>query len=110
METRSSIGDDQITCIRDEYKEFEKLIQEVDDCMEEDEIDAAEVIEEYELLEQKTSLEKVEMLKKRRMELEAARLAKRSKSSEVVAPNKSTHEDSSSDDGNFAVDWRAQHL
>ncbi|KAK4842242.1 hypothetical protein QYF36_018262 [Acer negundo] len=103
--------------VKDEYKEFEKLIQEdlqeVDDRMEEDEIDAAEVIEEYELLEQKTSLEKVEMLKKRRMELEAARLAKRSKSSEVVAPNKSTGEDSSSDDdddGNFAVDWRAQHL
>ncbi|KAK0574447.1 hypothetical protein LWI29_023906 [Acer saccharum] len=69
------------------YKEFEKLIQEdlqeVDDRMEEDEIDAAEVIEEYELLEQKTSLEKVEMLKKRRTELEAVRLAKRSKSSEV---------------------------
>ena len=53
------------------------------------------------------------MLKKRRMELEAARLAKRSKGSEVVAPNKSTHENSSTDDdddGNFAVDWRAQHL
>ncbi|KAL5761326.1 hypothetical protein ACOSQ2_020164 [Xanthoceras sorbifolium] len=102
---------------KDEYKEFEKLIQEdlqeVDDRMEEEEIDAAEVIEEYELLEQKVSMEKVEMLKKRRMELEAAKLAKRSKSSEVVARDNSTHEDSSSDDdndGNFAVDWRAQHL
>lgn len=56
--------------------------------------------------------EKVEMLKKRRLELKAANAAKRSKSSEIVA-KESRQEESSSDDEseeNFAVDWRAQHL
>ncbi|KAH1206827.1 Zinc finger protein 830 [Glycine max] len=100
----------------DEYKEFEKLIQEdlqeVDDRLEEEEIDAAEMIEEEEVVEQKMLSEKVEMLKKRRLELKAANAAKRSKSSEIVA-KESRQEESSSDDEseeNFAVDWRAQHL
>ncbi|TXG57436.1 hypothetical protein EZV62_018749 [Acer yangbiense] len=56
-----------IKIVKPDVKNLKKLIQEdlqeVDDRMEEDEIDAAEVIEEYELLEQKTSLEKVEMAK-----------------------------------------------
>ncbi|XP_031251651.1 zinc finger protein 830 [Pistacia vera] len=104
--------------VKDEYKEFEKLIQEdlqeVDNRMEEDEFDAAETIQEYELLEQKAYKEKVEALKKRKMELEAAKSAKRSKSSEF-AQNKSTDDEASSDDEdedekNFAIDWRAQHL
>ncbi|KAK7276211.1 hypothetical protein RIF29_17347 [Crotalaria pallida] len=102
--------------VKDEYKEFEKLIQEdlkeADDRLEEDEIDAAEMIEEAESVEQKFLREKVEMLKRKRLELKAARSEKRSKSSEVVN-KKSRHEDSSSDDDsgeNFAVDWRAQHL
>uniref|UniRef100_K7MHS3 C2H2-type domain-containing protein n=1 Tax=Glycine max TaxID=3847 RepID=K7MHS3_SOYBN len=139
--------------VKDEYKEFEKLIQEdlqeVDDRLEEEEIDAAEMIEEEEVVEQKYVLlslillcvlfscvlfsivctkmphpldiflsfyrmlsEKVEMLKKRRLELKAANAAKRSKSSEIVA-KESRQEESSSDDEseeNFAVDWRAQHL
>lgn len=60
-------------------------------------------------------MEKVNILKKKRMELEAARLAKRQKSSEVAAAQvKPAPADSSSDedddDGNFALDWRAQHL
>lgn len=102
--------------VNDEYKEFEKLIQgdlrEVDDRLEEEEVDAAETIEEAETLEQKTYRERVELLKKKKMELMAARASERSKGSEV-ASKESSHEDSSSDDDsdvNFAVDWRAQHL
>ncbi|RDX74644.1 Zinc finger protein [Mucuna pruriens] len=103
--------------VKDEYKEFEKLIQEdlqeVDDRLEEEEvIDAAEMIEEAESVEQKIFREKVETLKKRRLDLKAANTAKRGKSSGVVA-KESRHENSSSDDEseeNFAVDWRAQHL
>ncbi|CAI8586062.1 unnamed protein product [Vicia faba] len=103
--------------VKDEYKEFEKLIQEdlreVDDRLEEEEIDAAETIEEAESAEQRKLKEKVEMLKTKRLELKAAKSAKRRKSSEVVT-KKSIHEESSSDDDesgeNFAVDWRAQHL
>ncbi|GLT94713.1 hypothetical protein SLE2022_124420 [Rubroshorea leprosula] len=99
--------------VKDEYKEFEKLIQEdlqeVDARMEEEEIDAAEMIEEAESLEQKAYGEKVERLRKRKLEFEAARLAKQAK----VHCKDSSDEESSSDsdtEGNFAVDWRAQHL
>ncbi|KAM4085141.1 hypothetical protein ACJW30_10G004600 [Castanea mollissima] len=102
--------------IKDEYKAFEKLIQEdlqeVDDRFEEEEVDAAETIEEAESVEQKTYWEKVEMLKKKKLELQVARSVKRRKASDGVA-KKSSHEESSSDDDsdeNFAVDWRAQHL
>ncbi|CAK7338937.1 unnamed protein product [Dovyalis caffra] len=102
--------------VNDEYKEFEKLIQEdlreVDDRLEEEEIDAAENIEEAESLEQKAYRERVETLRKKKMELMAARASKRSKGSEV-ANKEASHEESSSDDDSdvdFAVDWRAQHL
>ncbi|KAL6312489.1 hypothetical protein AAG906_032851 [Vitis piasezkii] len=80
--------------VKDEYKEFEKLIQEdlkeVDNRLEEEEFDAAEMIEEAESVEQKQS-----------------------KEPEVRGKGHSSKEDSSSDDdsdGNFMVDWRAQHL
>ena len=56
--------------------------------------------------------EKVELLRKKKMELKEARSAKRSRNSEHVK-EKPIHEESSSDDDsdeNFAVDWRAQHL
>ncbi|XP_010463714.1 PREDICTED: zinc finger protein 830-like [Camelina sativa] len=104
--------------IKDEYKEFEKLIQEdlqvVDSRMEEEEVDAAETIEEEEQREQRSYNEKVEILKRRKMELKAARLAKRSKTSEgSVKKPKKTEEESSSDEEDdevSAVDWRAQHL
>ncbi|EOA31063.1 hypothetical protein CARUB_v10014216mg [Capsella rubella] len=104
--------------IKDEYKEFEKLIQEdlqvVDSRMEEEEVDAAETIEEEEQREQRSYKEKVEILKRRKMELKAARLAKRSKTSEgSVKKPKKTEEESHSDeedDEESAVDWRAQHL
>ncbi|XP_062110990.1 protein ABA AND ROS SENSITIVE 1 [Humulus lupulus] len=102
--------------VKDEYKEFEKLIQEdlqeVDNRMEEEEIDAAEMIEEAESVEQKTYREKVELLRKKKMELKADRSAKRSKGTEGVSARPKLEESSSDDDSdeNFAVDWRAQHL
>ncbi|OMO65585.1 hypothetical protein COLO4_31121 [Corchorus olitorius] len=102
--------------IKDEYKEFEKLIQEdlqeVDDRMEEEEIDAAETIEEAESLEQKVYKQKVELLRKRRLELEATRSNKRQKGTKPDSKESSSEESSSDDDSdeNFAVDWRAQHL
>lgn len=103
--------------VKDEYKEFEKLIQEdlkeVDNRLEEEEFDAAEMIEEAESVEQKVYWEKVEMLKKKKLELKAARSGRRSKEPEVRGKGHSSKEDSSSDDdsdGNFMVDWRAQHL
>ncbi|KAK9272381.1 hypothetical protein L1049_002752 [Liquidambar formosana] len=102
--------------VKDEYKEFEKLIkedlQEVDDRLEEEEVDAAEMIEEAESLEQKTYREKVEMLKKKKMELKATRSVTHTRGPEVSS-KESSHEESSSDDDsdeNFTVDWRAQHL
>lgn len=99
--------------IKDEYKEFEKLIQEdlkeVDNRMEEEEYDAAEMIEEAETVEQKYCRERVEMFKRKKMELKAAaasgRLGKRSK---VVA--KESSDDESDEDSDDAVDWRAKHL
>lgn len=103
--------------VKDEYKEFEKLIQEdlqeVDNRLEEEEYDAAEMIEEAESVEQRTLREKVELLRKRKVELKAARSAKQSKSSEKGVKEIPSREESSSDDDsdeNFAVDWRAQHL
>ncbi|XP_062006269.1 protein ABA AND ROS SENSITIVE 1 [Rosa rugosa] len=103
--------------VKDEYKEFEKLIQEdlkeVDNRLEEEEIDAAEMIEEAESVEQKTYREKVKLMRKKRMELKAANAAKRRKASEFDKKEEPSHEESSSDgdsDENFAVDWRAQHL
>ncbi|XP_019059642.1 PREDICTED: zinc finger protein 830 isoform X2 [Tarenaya hassleriana] len=104
--------------IKDEYKEFEKLIQEdlqvVDNRMEEEEVDAAEMIEEEEQLEQRSYKERVEILKRKRMELKAARLAKRSKIPEASVKAAKAEESSSSsddeEDENLTVDWRAQHL
>ncbi|CAI9758144.1 unnamed protein product [Fraxinus pennsylvanica] len=63
--------------VKDEYKEFEKLIQEdlqeIDNRLEEEEFDAAETIEEAETVEQKTYRERVEMLRKKKLETKAAR-------------------------------------
>ncbi|PSS21450.1 Zinc finger protein [Actinidia chinensis var. chinensis] len=102
--------------VKDEYKEFEKLIQEdlqeVDNRLEEEEIDAAEMIEEAESVEQKTYWERVEMLKKKKMELKAARSSTDGRGPQAIGKG-SNHEESSSDDDsdeNFTVDWRAKHL
>uniref|UniRef100_A0A5B6YX82 C2H2-type domain-containing protein n=1 Tax=Davidia involucrata TaxID=16924 RepID=A0A5B6YX82_DAVIN len=102
--------------IKDAYKEFEKLIQgdlkEVDNRLEEEEYDAADVIEESESLEQKTYRENLEMLKKKKMELKASRSAVRSRDPEVMNKESSQKESSSDDDSdeNFTVDWRAKRL
>nr|XP_043621183.1 protein ABA AND ROS SENSITIVE 1 [Erigeron canadensis] len=100
--------------IKDEYKEFEKLIQEdlkeVDNRMEEEEYDAAEMIEEAETVEQKSCRERVEMLKRKKMELKATRSGKRGKVVQVVENERSLDESSSDDDSDDAVDWRAKHL
>ncbi|KAF8369683.1 hypothetical protein HHK36_017032 [Tetracentron sinense] len=102
--------------IKDEYKEFEKVIQEdlqeVDERFEEEEFDAAEVREEAESLEQKACRERVEMLKKKQMELKAAKFAGQ-KDTAVMDKDTSSEESSSDEDDNeqdFAVDWRAKHL
>ncbi|GMH13606.1 hypothetical protein Nepgr_015447 [Nepenthes gracilis] len=99
-----------------EYKEFERSIQpdlqEVDNRFEEEEIDAAEIIEEEETVEQKTYWDRVEFMKRKRMELIAARSSKHGRDSEVAGKKPVQDELSSEDDSdeNFAVDWRAQHL
>ncbi|KAL3838717.1 hypothetical protein ACJIZ3_023308 [Penstemon smallii] len=102
--------------VKDEYKEFEKLIQEdlreVDDRLEEEEIDAAETIEEAESVEQRTYRERVELLRKKKLELRASKSAVCAKVIEV-SRKESSHEDSSSDDEdseNSTVDWRAKHF
>ncbi|KAM0824166.1 hypothetical protein ACQ4PT_070372 [Festuca glaucescens] len=103
--------------INDAYKEFEKEIQEdlqeVDDRLEEEEIDAAAEREEYLTLEQEEYRQRVDMLKKQLTESKATRNAK-ANSKPVGVDTESSASDLSSDDedGNidFAVDWRAQHM
>ncbi|KAL4204201.1 hypothetical protein AMTRI_Chr01g130930 [Amborella trichopoda] len=74
--------------------------------------DAAEQREEMESLEQKVLNERVEMLKKKQLELKAAKFANSRKRPAYMGAE--TSEESSSDDDeneeNFAVDWRAKHL
>ncbi|VFQ99701.1 unnamed protein product [Cuscuta campestris] len=105
--------------VKDEYKEFEKLIQEdlqqVDKRLEEEEYDAADMIEEAETVEQRAYKERVEMLKKRKMELKAGKSTLRSKATLPVTTKESTVEEESSsgtdsDDEILTVDWRAKHL
>ncbi|KAI4389346.1 hypothetical protein MLD38_001580 [Melastoma candidum] len=100
-----------------EYKEFEKSIQEdlqvVDNRMEEEEIDAAEFIEEAETVEQKTYQERLEILRKKKLELAANKSTKRRKVSGEEVGKRTIQEESSSDDDaddDFSVDWRAQHV
>ncbi|KAL2252498.1 UNVERIFIED_CONTAM: hypothetical protein Sindi_0044500, partial [Sesamum indicum] len=102
--------------MRDEYKEFEKLIQEdlqeVDNRLEEEEFDAAEMIEEEETVEQRGYIKRVEMLRRKKLELRASKFAGGAKDTEVTG-KESNHKDSSSDDEddeNFKVDWRSKHL
>ncbi|KAM7278127.1 hypothetical protein ACFE04_005261 [Oxalis oulophora] len=102
--------------VNDEYKEFEKLIQEdlkdVDDRLEEEEIDAADMVVEAETWEQKAYRERVEMLKRKKLEM-AAKSNKRSRTAKVESKESDEEESSSDDDDtdkNVAVDWRAQHL
>ncbi|KAL8151294.1 hypothetical protein V2J09_021102 [Rumex salicifolius] len=103
--------------VQDEYKEFEKLIkedlQEVDNRFEEEEIDAAEMIEEEETVEHLTYKERIEMLKRKKRELVVSRPSKPSKDSNPASKKSKFEKDESSssddDDDSFTVDWRAQH-
>ncbi|OIT34004.1 PREDICTED: zinc finger protein 830-like [Nicotiana attenuata] len=102
--------------VKDEYKEFEKLIQEdlkeVDNRLEEEEVDAAEMIEEEVSVEQRGYKERLEMLRRKKMELKAAKSSLGSKENKV-ADKESSDDESSSDgdsDENLTVDWRAKHL
>ncbi|KAL1568932.1 protein ABA AND ROS SENSITIVE 1 [Salvia divinorum] len=99
--------------VKDEYKEFERLIkddlQEIDNRLEEEEFDAAENIEEEELVEQRNYVDRVEMLRRKKLEIRASRSAITPKSKEVARKD-SSHDDSSSDDENYKVDWRAKHF
>ncbi|CAM8981961.1 unnamed protein product [Rhodiola kirilowii] len=103
--------------VNDEYKEFEKLIQddlqEVDNRLEEEEIDAAEMIEIAETLEQQAYREKVERLKKLKMKVEEAKSSTIKKDG-PASRNDTVDEESSSDSDedydDSTVDWRAQHL
>jgi zinc finger protein 830 len=100
----------------DAYKEFEKEIQEdlqeVDDRLEEEEIDAAAEREEYLTLEQQEYRQRVDMLKKQLVESKAARTAKVNSKPVGMDTESSSDASSDEDDDNtdFAVDWRAQHL
>ncbi|CAK9168619.1 unnamed protein product [Ilex paraguariensis] len=87
-------------------------LQEVDNRLEEEEFDAAETIEEAESVEQGAYKERVERLKRKKMELKAARSATHSRGTRVLGKESSTDESSSDDisEENFAVDWRAKHL
>ncbi|XP_073155263.1 protein ABA AND ROS SENSITIVE 1 [Henckelia pumila] len=102
--------------VKDEYKEFEKLIQddlqEVDNRLEEEEFDAAETIEEAESVEQRSYRDRVEILRRKNMELKASRSVAQVRDSKVPCED-SGRENSSSDEEseeNFAVDWRAKRL
>ncbi|KMZ75958.1 hypothetical protein ZOSMA_109G00530, partial [Zostera marina] len=76
-------------------------------------IDAAEVREEFDSLEQKEYREKVEMVKKRLMEVKSARHAKGKRPPVFMDQEESSEEssnDSDQEEENFTVDWRAKHL
>ncbi|KAL3630401.1 hypothetical protein CASFOL_023385 [Castilleja foliolosa] len=101
--------------VKDEYKEFEKLIQEdlqeIDNRLEEEEFVAAEVIEEEETVEQRAYIERVELLRKKKLELRDSRsVAVVPKDTEVTRMKPSREDSSSDEDGDFKVDWRAKRL
>ncbi|XP_051135471.1 protein ABA AND ROS SENSITIVE 1 [Andrographis paniculata] len=104
--------------VKDEYKEFEKLIQEdlkeVDNRLEEEEFDAAEMIEEEETVEQRAYKERVETLRRKKLELRASKSAAETVVKKIEESNHGNEESSSSDDEgddvSFKVDWRSKHL
>ncbi|XP_073289940.1 protein ABA AND ROS SENSITIVE 1 [Primulina huaijiensis] len=102
--------------VKDEYKEFEKLIQddlqEIDNRLEEEEFDAAEMIEEAESVEQRSYRDRVEILRRKKMELKVSKTVAQVRDPKVASED-SIRENSSSDeenDENFTVDWRAKRL
>ncbi|XP_078446881.1 zinc ion binding protein [Wolffia australiana] len=100
--------------VNDAYKEFEKEIQEdlleVDDRLEEEEIDAAEARQEFELLEQREYRERVEMVKKKLVEAKSLKNARGQKRPAFVREASSDESSTDEEESTFAVDWRAQHL
>ncbi|CAA0813498.1 zinc ion binding [Striga hermonthica] len=100
---------------KDEYKEFEKLIQEdlqeVDNRLEEEEFVAAEVIEEEETVEQRAYIERVEMLRRKKLEFKASKSSAAVKDAEVTSKIPSREASSSDDeDDDIKVDWRSKRL
>ncbi|XP_031495104.1 protein ABA AND ROS SENSITIVE 1 [Nymphaea colorata] len=100
--------------IKEEYKEFQKVIQEdlqeFDDRLEEEEFDAAEWREATDYLEQKTYMERVEMLKKNLEERRAAKFNSQRKRPAFMAGESSEESSSEGEDEEETVDWRAKHL
>lgn len=102
--------------VNDVYKEFEKEIQEdlqeVDDRLEEEEIDAADYRAGYDVLEEMELRDQVEMLKKKFVEAKTTtRLQKGQQRPSFMDQESSEESSSGSDEGDdFVVDWRAQHL
>ncbi|CAN6442682.1 unnamed protein product [Victoria cruziana] len=97
--------------IKEEYKEFQKVIQEdlqdFDERLEEEEFDAAEWREATDHLEQKSYMERVEMLKKN---LENRRAAKFNTQRKRPAFMDGESSEESSSGGEETLDWRAKHL
>lgn len=54
--------------------------------------------------------ERVEILKRKKMELKAAKSTMQRRSSELDGKDSSDQDSSSDDDSDDAVDWRAKHL
>eukprot|EP01018_Ginkgo_biloba_P022321 Gb_32477 [translate_table: standard] len=102
--------------IKDEWKEFQKTIQEdlqeVDYRLEEEEFDAAEVREEMEHLEQRAYMERIEMLKKKQQEISIAKASAGVKSPSYMGAESSdvSSSDEDEDEENYLIDWRAKHL
>uniref|UniRef100_A0A7N0UP92 Zinc finger protein 830 n=1 Tax=Kalanchoe fedtschenkoi TaxID=63787 RepID=A0A7N0UP92_KALFE len=100
--------------VNDEYKEFEKLIQddlqEVDNRLEEEEIDAAEMIEIAETLEQREKVERLKNLKMKVAEAKSSASKQEGAASRKVTVDEESSSDSDGDYDDSTVDWRAQHL
>ncbi|KAL3687493.1 hypothetical protein R1sor_013802 [Riccia sorocarpa] len=101
--------------IKDEYKEFRKLIKEdmvgADVRLEEEEAEAAEEREERELLEQRTLLERIDMIKQRKQErLAAAQRENKREEAKVEESSGDSSDESEEEEDTFLMDWRAKTL
>eukprot|EP00252_Welwitschia_mirabilis_P005039 TRINITY_DN1544_c0_g2_i1.p1 TRINITY_DN1544_c0_g2~~TRINITY_DN1544_c0_g2_i1.p1 ORF type:complete len:349 (-),score=94.36 TRINITY_DN1544_c0_g2_i1:403-1449(-) len=100
--------------IKDELREFQKVIQEdlqeVDDRLDEEENDAAEEREVKDLLEQRAYVERVELLKNKQREISMAKASAKVKSLSFM--NDESSDDSSDEDidEEMLIDWRAKNL
>ncbi|KAG0618797.1 hypothetical protein M758_4G091800 [Ceratodon purpureus] len=102
--------------IKEEYKEFQKSIKvdlvAADVQQEEEEEEAADIREELEVIEQRSLMERVEILRKAKEE----RVAKVKAESVVAFPaamgvdDDDDSEDEDGDDDDIAYDWRAKEI